>query len=66
LAKLKALTGAEDGDAVFFVADKPETGVEICRPGAHKVGLEMGLIAETSSASAGSSISRCSSMTRRP
>ena len=31
----QALTGAEDGDAVFFVADKPDGGGEARRPGAH-------------------------------
>ena len=46
LAKLKALTGAEDGDAVFFVADKPETAWKFAGQVRTKVGQEMGLIAE--------------------
>jgi aspartyl-tRNA synthetase len=46
LAKLKALTGAEDGDAVFFVADKPEAAWKFAGQARTKVGQEMGLIAE--------------------
>src|SRR5882762_10505716 len=46
LARLKELTGAEDGDAVFFVADKPETAWKFAGQVRTKVGQEMGLIAE--------------------
>ena len=46
LEKLKALTGAEDGDAVFFVADKPEVAWKFAGQARTKVGQEMGLIAE--------------------
>jgi aspartyl-tRNA synthetase len=46
LTRLKALTGAEDGDAVFFVADKPETAWKFAGQVRTKVGQEMGLIAE--------------------
>ena len=46
LAKLKALTGGEDGDAVFFVADKPEAAWKFAGHARTKVGQEMGLIAE--------------------
>ena len=46
LAKLKALTGAEDGDAVFFVADKPEAAWKFAGQARTKVGQELGLIAE--------------------
>src|SRR5829696_5992941 len=46
LAKLRAVTGAEDGDAVFFVADKPEAAWKFAGQARTKVGQEMGLIAE--------------------
>ena len=46
LEKLKALTGAVDGDAVFFVADKPEAAWKFAGQVRTKVGQEMGLIAE--------------------
>ena len=46
LAKLKALTGAEDGDAVFFVADKPEAAWKFAGQARTRLGQEMGLIAE--------------------
>ncbi len=46
LAKLRALTGAADGDAVFFVADKPEVAWKFAGQARTKVGQEMGLIAE--------------------
>ena len=42
LAKLKALTGAEDGDAVFFVADKPEAAWKFAGQARTKVGQETG------------------------
>src|SRR5215211_4933152 len=44
--KLNSLTGAEDGDAVFFVADKPEAAWKFAGQARTKVGQEMGLIAE--------------------
>ncbi len=46
LTKLAALTGAEDGDAVFFVADKAETAWKFAGQVRTRVGHEMGLIAE--------------------
>ncbi|MGL1400163.1 GAD domain-containing protein, partial [Vibrio parahaemolyticus] len=46
LAKLKALTGAGDGDAVFFVADKPEAAWKFAGLARTKVAQEMGIIAE--------------------
>ena len=46
LARLKALTGAEDGDAVFFVADKPEGAWKFAGQVRTKVGQELGVIAE--------------------
>jgi aspartyl-tRNA synthetase len=46
LAKLRALTGAADGDAVFFVADKPDAAWKFAGQARTKVGQEMGLIAE--------------------
>ena len=46
LAKLRAATGAEDGDAVFFVADKPELAWKFAGQARTKVGQELGLIAE--------------------
>ena len=46
LARLKALTGATDGDAVFFVADKPEAAWKFAGLARTKVGQELGVIAE--------------------
>ena len=46
LAKLKALTGAEDGDAVFFVADQPEAAWKFAGQARTKIGQELGVIAE--------------------
>ena len=46
LAKLKALTGAEDGDAVFFVADQPEAAWKFAGLARTKVGQELGVIRE--------------------
>jgi hypothetical protein len=46
LARLKALTGAEDGDAVFFVADQPEAAWKFAGQARTKVGQELGAIAE--------------------
>ena len=46
LAKLRALTSAADGDAVFFVADKSEVAWKFAGQARTKVGQEMGLIAE--------------------
>jgi len=44
LATLKALTGAEDGDAVFFVADKKEAAWKFAGQVRTKVAQEMDLI----------------------
>jgi aspartyl-tRNA synthetase len=46
LARLKALTGAEDGDAVFFVADQPDTAWKFAGQARTKVGQELGAIRE--------------------
>jgi aspartyl-tRNA synthetase len=46
LAKLKSLTGAEDGDSVFFVADQPEAAWKFAGQARTKVGQELGVIAE--------------------
>ena len=46
LAKLKAVTGAEDGDAVFFVADQPEAAWKFAGQARTRVGQELGAIAE--------------------
>ncbi len=46
LARLKALTGAQDGDAVFFVADKPEAAWKFAGQARTRIGQEMGVIAE--------------------
>ena len=46
LDRLKALTGAEDGDAVFFVADKPEQAWKFAGQARTKVAQELGIIAE--------------------
>src|SRR4029450_5990957 len=46
LAKLKTLTGAEDGDAVFFVADKPEAAWKFACQARTNVRHELGLSAE--------------------
>ena len=46
LAKLKSLTGAEDGDSIFFVADQPEAAWKFAGAARTKVGQELGVIAE--------------------
>ena len=46
LARLKQLTGAEDGDSVFFVADQPEAAWKFAGLARTKVGQELGVIAE--------------------
>jgi aspartyl-tRNA synthetase len=46
LAKLKALTGAEDGDSVFFVADQPELAWKFAGFARTKIGQELGVIDE--------------------
>jgi aspartyl-tRNA synthetase len=46
LARLKSLTGAEDGDAVFFVADQPEAAWKFAGAARTKVGQELGVIRE--------------------
>ena len=44
LDKLKALTGAGDGDAVFFVCDKPAAAAKFAGLVRTKLGQELGLI----------------------
>ena len=46
LAKLKSLTGAEDGDSVFFVADTADTARKFAGQARTKIGQELGVIAE--------------------
>ena len=46
LARLKQLAGAEDGDAVFFVADQPDAAWKFAGAARAKVGQELGVIAE--------------------
>jgi aspartyl-tRNA synthetase len=46
LAKLKALTGAEDGDSVFFVADQPDAAWKFAGFARTKIGQELGVIHE--------------------
>jgi aspartyl-tRNA synthetase len=46
LAKLKSLTGAEDGDSVFFVADQPELAWKFAGQARTKIGQELGVIDE--------------------
>ena len=46
LTKLKALTGAEDGDSVFFVADSADTAWKFAGQARTKIGQELGVIAE--------------------
>ncbi len=46
LARLKVLTGAEDGDAVFFVADQPEAAWKFAGFARTRIGQELGAIAE--------------------
>jgi aspartyl-tRNA synthetase len=44
LAKLRELTGAEDGDSVFFVADTAETAWKFAGQARTKIGQELGVI----------------------
>ncbi len=44
LAKLKELTGAEDGDSVFFVADTADTAWKFAGQARTKIGQELGVI----------------------
>jgi len=46
LAKLKSLTGAEDGDSVFFVADTAGTAWKFAGQARTKIGQELGVIDE--------------------
>ena len=46
LARLKELTGAEDGDSVFFVADTADTAWKFAGQARTKIGQELGVIAE--------------------
>ncbi|NQW52644.1 MAG: aspartate--tRNA ligase [Rhodospirillales bacterium] len=46
LAKLKSLTGAEDGDSVFFVADQADTTWKFAGQARTRIGQELGVIAE--------------------
>jgi aspartyl-tRNA synthetase len=44
LAKLKSLTGAEDGDSVFFIADQPEAAWKFAGFARTKIGQDLGVI----------------------
>ena len=46
LAKLKQLTGAEDGDSVFFVADNADVAWKFAGQARTKIGQELGVIDE--------------------
>ena len=46
LVKLKSLTGAEDGDSVFFVADQPDAAWKFAGFARTKIGQELGVIDE--------------------
>ena len=46
LARLKELTGAEDGDSVFFVADTADTAWKFAGQARTKIGQELGVIDE--------------------
>ena len=46
LAKLKQLTGAEDGDSVFFVADQPDAAWKFAGFARTRIGQELGVIDE--------------------
>ncbi len=46
LAKLKELTGAEDGDSVFFVADSADIAWKFAGQARTKIAQELGVIAE--------------------
>jgi len=46
LAKLKELTGAEDGDSVFFVADSVDIAWKFAGQARTKIAQELGVIAE--------------------
>ena len=53
------------GDACFFIAGNPKDFVKFAGPARTKVGEELNLVKRISSRSAGSSISRCTSTTRK-
>jgi aspartyl-tRNA synthetase len=44
LARLKALTGAADGDAVFFACDKPEAAAKLAGLARTKLGADLDLL----------------------
>ncbi|MBX3501146.1 MAG: aspartate--tRNA ligase [Alphaproteobacteria bacterium] len=44
LAKLKELTGAVDGDAVFFVADKPDAAWKFAGQARTRIGADMDIV----------------------
>ena len=46
LTRLKSLTGAEDGDSVFFVADQPDIAWKFAGFARTKIGQELGVIDE--------------------
>jgi aspartyl-tRNA synthetase len=46
LARLRQLSGAEDGDAVFFVADQPEAAWKFAGQARTRIGQELDVIAE--------------------
>jgi aspartyl-tRNA synthetase len=46
LARLKALTGADDGDAIFFVADKPDAAWKFAGQARTRIGQDLAMVAE--------------------
>jgi aspartyl-tRNA synthetase len=46
LDRLRQLAGVGDGDAVFFVCDKPEAAAKLAGAARTRIGRELGLIAE--------------------
>jgi aspartyl-tRNA synthetase len=46
LDRLKQITRASDGDAVFFVCDKPEAAAKLAGAARTRIGRELGLLAE--------------------
>jgi len=46
LARLKEIAGVGEGDAVFFVCDKPEPAAKLAGAARTRIGRELGLLAE--------------------
>jgi aspartyl-tRNA synthetase len=46
LERLKAIAGVGDGDAVFFVCDKPEPAAKLAGAARTRIGRELGLVVE--------------------